>query len=301
MPLSLLALVFLPSSLEAFQSGAPLKDQGVIRREVNRVNVLVTATDKKGRFVTDLAKDDFKIFEDGRPQVITNFSKQTDLPLNIALLIDTSSSVAVKLPFEKDAATDFIHNVMRENDKALLVEFDTGVTLLQDLTSKPNEISRQIAKLRPGGGTSLYDAICLVASQKLKNLSGRKVIVLLSDGADIDSKATLAETLEKLRESDTTVYTISTSGYGVGGEIQGDKALRTLAEETGGQIYFPYSASQMTQHFSNINQELRSQYNIAYESQGKMLKSGFRSIKVRVNRDNIQLRHRKGYVAPAQG
>lgn len=301
MPVVLTTILFLAGPLKAFQSGGALNDQNVIRREVNRVNVLVTAIDKKGKFVTDLSKDDFKVFEDGKPQVITNFSKQTDLPLNIALVIDTSSSVTVKLPFEKEAATDFIHNVMRENDKALLVEFDTGVALLQDLTSKPNEISRQISRLRAGGGTSLYDALCLVASQKLKNLQGRKVIVLLSDGADIDSKATLEETLEKLREADTTVYAISTSGYGAGGEIQGDKALRKLAEETGGQIYFPYSASQMTQHFSTINQELRSQYNIAYESQNPAKAGGFRAIRVKVNRDHVQLRHRKGYVARGQG
>lgn len=295
--LTIALALLLASPLRAFQSAEALRDQNIIRREVNRVNVVVTAVDKKGKFVTDLTQTDFKVFEDGKPQVITNFSKQTDLPLNIALVIDTSSSVTVKLPFERDAAVDFIHNVMRENDKALLVEFDTGVTLLQDLTSKPNEISRQIGKLRAGGGTSLYDALCLVASQKLKNLQGRKVIVLLSDGADIDSKATLEETLEKLRESDASVYAISTSGYGVGGEVQGDKALRRLAEETGGRIYFPYSASQMTQHFSSINQELRSQYNLAYESQNPMKNGGYRSIRVKVDRDNVQLRHRKGYVA----
>src|SRR2546426_411900 len=161
------------------------------RAAVELVNVLVTATDKKGRFVTNLAPEDFKVYEDGKLQQITNFSKQTGLPLNIAFLMDTSSSVQVKLGFEKEAATNFIEAVMRDNDQALLVEFDSGVTLLQDFTSNAAEIARKISKLRAGGGTALYDALYQGTTQKLQKVTGRKVILILSDGAAMDSRYTL--------------------------------------------------------------------------------------------------------------
>jgi Ca-activated chloride channel family protein len=266
---------------------------------VDRVNLLVTASDNKGRFVTDLAEQEFQVFEDGKLQQITNFSKQTNLPLNLAFLLDTSSSVAVKLPFEKEAATNFIYSIMRDQDKALLAEFDSGVTLLQDFTSSPNEIVKKIAKLRAAGGTALYDAIYEVATKKMQSLPNRKVIVVLSDGADTNSRATLDDVIEAVRLAEVAVYGISTSDYGASGDHGGDKALKKLAEETGGKIFFPYSASQLEENFDVLNQELRSQYNIAYESANKKADSSFRSISVKTSRDDVRLRHRRGYRARA--
>ncbi|MBI4454470.1 MAG: VWA domain-containing protein [Acidobacteria bacterium] len=282
-------------------SKPPSEQNPQFTAKVEVVNVLVTATDKKGRFVTELTQPDFQIYEDGKLQQITNFSRQTNLPLTIAFLIDTSSSVAVKLAFEKEAATNFIYSVMRENDKALLVEFDTGVTLLQDLTPSANEIVKKIAKLRAGGGTSLFDALYQVALQKLQGVSGRRVILILSDGDDLNSKATFEDTVQAVRRADITVYAIGTSAYGASGDHDGDKVLKKLTEETGGKVYFPYTASQMEQHFDLINQELRSQYNLAYESTNKKRDGSYRVITVKTAQDNIKLRHKKGYVARSEG
>ncbi|HEV8130039.1 MAG TPA: VWA domain-containing protein [Acidobacteriota bacterium] len=297
-------LLFLQAGYLFLQTKKPetpqqVKQQGPFVATVEVVNILVTATDKKGRFVTDLMQQDFKVFEDGKPQEITNFTKQTNLPLNIAFLIDTSSSVQVKLGFEKEAAVNFIQSVMRDNDKALLVEFDSGVTLLQDFTSNATEISAKIAKLRAGGGTALYDAVYQATTQKLQNIVGRKVILILSDGDDLDSRIGFDQVLQKLRESDIIAYAISTSAYGASGDTKGDKVLKRLTEETGGKVYFPYTARQMDQYFELINQELRSQYNIAYKSSNPKKDGAFREIKIKTARDDVHLRHRKGYVIRA--
>ncbi|MBI3941105.1 MAG: VWA domain-containing protein [Acidobacteria bacterium] len=291
---------FPQASNSSQDSRAPQESNPQFFASVDVVNVLVTATDKKGRFITNLERNDFQIYEDGKPQQVANFNKQTNLPLVLAFLIDTSSSVSVKLSFEKEAATNFIYSIMREKDRALLIEFDTGVTLLQDLTSSANEIVRKIARLTAGGGTALYDAIYEVTTKKLQNLPDRKVIVILSDGADENSKSTLQEGLEKLRQMDIAVYAISTSSYGASGDQRGDKALAKLAEETGGKAYFPYTPAQMEQYFDLINQELRSQYNLAYESTNRKRDGSYRTIEVRTSRDDVRLRHKKGYVARLQ-
>ena len=294
LPLTLLV----PLSCAYGQSQTPAPSQTQLpefRASVNRVNVLITATDNKGRLITDLAQEEFHVYEDGKLQQITNFSRQTELPLAVGFLIDTSSSVSTKLSFEKEASTNFIYSVMRDNDRALLVEFDTGVTLLQDLTSSANEIVRKIAKLKTGGGTSLFDAIYEVVTKKLKDLPDRKAIVILSDGADQNSKTTLDEVLETVRRADVILHIISTSAYGASGDHAGDKALLKLAEETGGRVYFPYTASQMEQYFDAINKELRSQYNIAYQPTNNKKDGAYRSIEIKMKRDNIKLRHKKGY------
>ena len=164
--------------------------------EVDAVNVLVAVHHKKtGRFVTNLSPQHFIIKEDGRRQQITNFAAQTNLPLTIAICVDASASVRLKLGFEKEVATDFLFDVMRPTDKALLLEFDTGVTLLHDFTSNPNALLAEIDNLRAGGGTSLYDAIYLISEQKMLQEYGRKTILVLSDGSDLTSVRTFDETL----------------------------------------------------------------------------------------------------------
>ncbi len=271
------------------------------RVEVEAVNLQVTVHNTEtGKFVKDLESSHFRIIEDGVLQQITNFTQETDLPLAIALAVDTSASVKLKLEFEKEAALDFLFSVMRPTDRALLLEFDSGVTLLHDFTSNPNDLAREINSLKAGGGTSLYDAIYLVSEQKMLNEEGRKVLVILSDGADVTSKHSFAEALDMAFRSETTVYGISTTRFGADVDHEGDNALRQLVENTGGQAYFPFSTRDLTKAFETINEELRSQYNIAYIPTNKRRDGRFREVKVEVNKPDVRLRHRKGYFARVQ-
>ncbi len=275
------------------------QQQGPFRVEVDAVNILVTVNDKDtGAFVTNLGPRDFGIYENGVRQRISNFSQQTNLPLTIALCIDSSSSVKLKLEFEKEAATDFLFAVLRPTDRALLVEFDTGVTLLHDFTSNPNDLLREIDSLRAGGGTSLYDAVYLVTEQKMLEEEGRKTLVILSDGSDLTSKRSFEEALQMAYKSEATVYAISTTRFGAEIDHEGDKLLKQLTESTGGTVFFPHSSNQLTPAFETINKELRSQYNVAYVPKNKKKDGKFRKLEVKVRRDDIRVRHRKGYFAP---
>lgn len=295
----LLPLCLSLTGVEAQEGADEREGQAPFRVEVDAVNVLAAVHDNETReFVTDLTKEDFQIYEDGVLQTITNFTQQTDLPLTIALCMDTSSSVRLKLDFEKEAATDFLYAVMRPSDRAMLVEFDTGVTLLHDFTSNPNDLVREINLLKAGGGTSLYDAVYLVAEQKMLNEPGRKTVVILSDGADLTSKHSFEEMLRMAYQAEITVYAISTTRFGADIDHEGDNALKQLTEVTGGTAFFPYSTDRLASAFQEVDQELRSQYNLTYLPTNKDRDGTFREIKVKVNRDGVRLRHRKGYFAP---
>ncbi len=270
-----------------------------IRVEVEAVNVLVTVTDKKGRFVIDLPENRFQVYEEGIQQSITNFSYQTNLPLLIALLIDTSSSVRMKLDFEKTAATYFVYSVMRPRDQALLVEFDHGVSLLYDFTDRPGAIAKEIQTLRAGGGTALLDAIYVVCREKLTDRSGRKTMVVVSDGVDLNSEHSRKEVLEIARRSGVTIYAIGTTRFGADQEHEGEEMLEKLAVESGGQVFFPYSAERLAEAFDQISEELRSQYSLTYIPTDAAKDGRFRKIKVKIIKDRkLDIRHRAGYYAP---
>lgn len=295
------------------------KSSGPIKVEVNLVNILCTVTDKDNRFVTGLQKEDFKVFEDGTPQEISNFSRETNLPLAIALLIDTSESVMPKLKFEQQVAINFLHSVLRHEDKALLVEFDSGVTLLQDFTNDVNKLAREIRALRAGGGTSLYDAVYLVSEQKLLAEKGRKTIILITDGSDTTSRTSFEEALEMAQRAEVTVFAISTNKilerFAAAGPASfallsqsgrfiqikakdGDKALQKLAEETGGRVFYPQKTSELDLAFKQINEELRSQYYLGYFSSNQRRDGAYRTITVKVAGKDLRVRHRRGYYAP---
>jgi len=276
----------------------PQDRDGPIRVEVEAVNVLVTVTDKDtGKFIKNLTADDFEILEDGVPQRITNFSSQTNLPLTIALCVDTSSSVKLKLDFEKEAALDFLYTIVRPTDRALLAEFDTGVTLLHDYTSNPNDLAEEVKNLRAGGGTSLFDAIYLISEQKMLYESGRRTMVILSDGSDLTSTHTFEEALQMAQRAEVAIYAVSTTHFGADVDHEGDNSLKQMTDSTGGRVFFPFSSSQFTKAFRDIEEELRSQYNIAYEPTSKVRNGAFREIKVKVNHPNAAVRHRQGYYA----
>ncbi len=273
-----------------------------IRVEVLEVNVLVTVLDKQGRFVTDLTKDRFSIEEDKAPQEITKFARETSLPLTVALMIDTSGSVRLKLDFEKRAASWFLNQIIQPDDQAMLVEFDTGATLLHDFTNRPSALVEELKGLRAGGGTALFDALYRVANEKMIGVSPRRVIVIVSDGDDLNSKRTLEEAVEQVQRSEAAIYAIGTAKFGASSEPGGEKILKTLSEQTGGTLFLPYSEEQFEGAFEKINEELRSQYSLTYVPTNRKMDQQFRQIKVRIKDDKgLTIRYKKGYFAPRRG
>jgi Ca-activated chloride channel family protein len=272
------------------------------RVSVDLVNVLCSAFDRNtNSFVTNLTSDDFAVYEDGQKQEIKNFARETNLPLTIAMLIDTSDSVAPKLKFEQEAAISFFQSILREKDRAMLVEFDSGVTLLQDFTGDPNKLAKEIRKLKAAGGTALYDAIQMTCDEKLIRESGRKAVVILSDGDDESSDTTFDQALEMALRAESTVYAISISKggfFGVEGSKEGDTVLKDMARETGGKVFFPFKIDDLDDNFRQINQELRSQYNLGYYSTNTARDGGYRKIEIRSAEKGLKLNHRRGYYAP---
>jgi len=273
------------------------------RVSVDLVNVLCSAFDKNtNSFVTNLTQDDFTVYEDGQKQEIKNFARETNMPLTIAMLIDTSDSVAPKLKFEQEAAISFFQSILREKDRAMLVEFDSGVTLLQDFTSDPNKLAREIRKLKAAGGTALYDAIFMTCDEKLIRETGRKAIIILSDGNDESSNTTYQQALEMALRAEATIFAISVSKggfFGVEGSEEGDAVLKNMARETGGRVFFPFKLSELDDNFRRISQELRSQFSIGYYSTNTVRDGSFRKIEIKVAERGLQLRHRRGYYAPS--
>jgi len=278
------------------------QDEQTISVEVNLVNILFTVADRKGKFVTNLRKDDFKVYEDERIQTITNFSSESNLPLTIALLVDTSGSIRDKLRFEEEAAIEFFYSTLqRGKDKALVISFDSGVDLLQDFTDDPEKLADKIRKIRAGGGTSLYDAIYLAVNQKLAGQNGRRIVILITDGDDNSSRVSLTETLEAAQRNEATLYAISTNStafFGSKEQERGDKTLKRLAEETGGKAFFPLKIQDLASSFLDIHDELRSQYQIGYRPLNAKQDGTFRRIRVDVSDKRYKARARSGYYMP---
>lgn len=273
---------------------------------VELVNILCTVVDRKGNLVTTLGQDDFILYEDGKGQTIEHFSRSTDLPLSIALLIDTSASVAGKLKFEQEAAAQFFHTILRPQDKALLIEFDSGVTLVQDFTSDPNLLSRQLHTLRAAGATSMYDALYLVSEEKLipDRAEQRKTILMISDGDDTSSAVTFEEARAQVQLAGASVYAISvTMGghFGVSGAGPGDGVLEQLAAATGGRVFYPRRIQDLGIAFREIEQELRSQYSISYRPRPRAPgESAMRPIRISVRGQGLKVRHRQMVTAPVE-
>jgi Ca-activated chloride channel homolog len=269
---------------------------------VNLVDLLYTVADKKGKFITNLRKEDFKVYEDDKSQVITNFTSETDLPLTIALLVDTSGSIRDKLRFEQEAAIEFFYSTIhRGKDKALVISFDSGVDLLQDFSDNPEILADAVRKIRAGGGTSLYDAIYLAVNEKLANQAGRLVIILISDGDDNSSRISLTETLELSQRRNVAIYSISTNSaayFGSKEQDRGDKTLKRFSEETGGRPFFPEKIQELAVSFQEIGEELRSQYRLAYSPSNTRADGTFRKVRIDVANKNYKVKARTGYYAP---
>jgi VWFA-related protein len=294
-----------PQQKKPAEVPATAGDDQTLSVNVDLVNILFTVADKRGKFVTNLKKDDFRVFEDERSQAITNFSSETDLPLTIALLVDTSGSIRDKLQFEQRAATEFFYSTLqRGKDKAMIISFDSGVDLIQDFTDDPERLAGAVQKIRAGGGTSLYDAIYLAVTQKLSGKQGRRVVILITDGDDNSSRISLTETLEAAQKNDVAVYAISTNSTTSSSskeQERGDKTLKKFAGETGGKAFFPLKIQDLATSFVDIREELRAQYQIGYRPSNGRLDGTFRKIRVDIADKRFKVRARSGYYMPKAG
>lgn len=280
----------------------------VIKVPVDYVSVLFTVTDKKNRYVTNLKQSDFKVYEDDKPQTIQIFRSETDLPLKIALLVDASASITGKLKFEQEAAIAFLQSIVRrKQDEALLITFDAGVELVQDFTDDIDSLSKGIRAIRAGGGTALYDAIQRVCQEKMLTQRGnyRKVIIVITDGDDNQSRATRTEAIEMAQRAEAAIYAISTNSSGFALDLKGgshkfDKILKDMADETGGRVFFPFKAQDLSQSFQDIGRELRSQYNLGYSPSNNSRDGKFRTIHIAAEQKNFHVKARRGYFAPTE-
>src|SRR6267142_350462 len=305
------------------QEAAQQSDQ-TIKTVVNLVDVLFTVLNRRNKLVPELEKTDFKIWDDKYPQEIRYFSKQSDLPLRIGMLLDTSNSIRDRIKFEQDASINFLFSVLRRNkDEAFVMTFDDEPQIVQAFTGDAGALRDQITKTRAGGGTAIYDAIYEACVKELSHPPRppgdqpdvvRRVMILISDGEDNLSTHTRTEAIEMAQRTSVVIYTISTSTQWISlsqtdpskmGDrkyhlTDGDKILQELAEETGGRAFFPYHVDDLDQSFQDIGDELRNQYSIAYLPTNYVLDGRYHKIRIEIpDHKGYQVRARRGYFASA--
>jgi Ca-activated chloride channel family protein len=296
------ALVSSPSSSPG--TGQPDDSIITIKKRVDEVNVLFIATDKRGKFVRNLNEKDFAILDDHKPpQSVVNFRRETDLPIQLGLLIDTSGSVRGRFDFEQEAAVSFLQNTVRPNfDKAFVVGFNGHSQMMQDFTDNTALLSAAVHRLQDGGGTALYDAIYRACHENLikdhEDRPSRRAIVVVSDGEDNQSDFSEAQAIEMAQRAEVIIYAISTDDSGL--ILRGDKVLQRLAEATGGRAFFPYKMKDIKNSFSAIEDELRSQYIVSYHPADFEANGRYRPIEITALKKDLQVRSRKGYYAPRQ-
>jgi VWFA-related protein len=293
----------------------PYPQEPTIKVDVDVVNILASVRNKKGGLVSNLTKDDFSLEEDGKPQTIKYFARDTELPLTIGLLVDVSRSQERLIDLEKDAASQFFDKVLRKNDLAFLISFGSEVELLQDYTGSPRLLSQGLDGLRVNGpvggvmpgpvptiykprGTVLYDAVYLAADEKLKGQVGRKVIVLITDGVDQGSRLKIHDALLAAQQSDAIVYSIyysdprAYSDYDFGPT---DSALKRMSEETGGRVFKVDRKHPLSDAFRQIEEEMRSQYAIGYTPTNPQKDGTFRRIEIKTSMKDAKVQARRGY------
>ena len=290
----------------AGQQGTPT-DVGTptIRLGVNEVNLIFTVTDKHGRYVPNLQQSDFALLDDRRaPERVNSFHQQINLPLRVGIVIDTSSSIKRRFQFEQQAAVDFLLQIIRaRTDRAFVMEFAETPRVSQDWTNNLDALEAGVNRLRPGGGTALFDAVYTACQDKLQDISRgqepvRKAMVLLSDGDDDQSRVFESEAIKMCQRADTIIYTVSTNWTPSRGK--GDKVLKQMAEETGGKVFYPPSEEDMSNSFAGIEEELRSQYSLTYTPADFKYDGRFRPIYLFCTDRRYIVRTRQGYFAPTQ-
>jgi len=309
----------------AWVAPAVAQDEPVIKVEVNLVNILASVRNKNGALVGNLEKSDFRIFEDGKEQQIKNFVRETDLPLTIGLLVDTSESQERLIEIERRAADQFFSKVLRSKDEAFLIQFGAEAELLQDSTNSPRLLREALSQLRlsvpvgglqPGpvptmqnqAGTILYDAVYLAANERLKGEVGRKAIVVITDGVDTGSKVSRDKSIEAAQKADSIIYSIyyvDRAAYGgrfgsfnLGGSGEGE--LRRMSSETGGTVFPVSNKLPLDDIFREIQEEMRSQYVITYTPPNPKKDGSYHKIDLRVGNKDYKVQARKGYYAIEQ-
>ena len=273
----------------------------VIKVDVARVSLLFTVTDRKNRFITDLGRDDFEVYDNGWRQEILEFDRESDLPLRIGVILDTSNSIRPRFKFEQEVAIEFLQGMLaEEQDRAFLVSFDTRAELIVDYTNDIEELADGVRRLRAGGGTALYDAIYYACRDKLPEDQPkeqfRRVLVVVGDGEDNRSTVTREDALEMAHKAESVVFTVSTNRSGTA--QSGDRTFRRFARETGGIAYHPFQARDLQQSFANIANELRHQYFILYSPSHFVDDGSFHTVEVRTRHRGATVRARSGYYAP---
>ena len=269
-----------------------------IVKNVNEVSIVFSAIDHRNRLITGLTKNMVQVYDDKHEQQITRFLTQGDLPLRVALLMDTSNSIRDRFHFEQEAAIDFFGAVLKKGrDQGMLVAFDSSLQVVRDFTDNENSLADAIRSLRPGGGTALYDAVYFTSHDKLMpgGNSVRKVIVIISDGADDQSRVSLQEAIEMAENAGAIVYCIGTEP--TGSDPQSDDVLKKLADETGGRSFFPFEVSGLDKAFQSILFELRNQYIVSYQPNDFVADGSFHPVDVKVLLKNVKARARRGYYA----
>ena len=296
------ALVSSPSS--SSDTGQPDDSIITIKKRVDEVNVLFIATDRHGKFVRNLNEKDFAILDDHKPpQSIVNFRRETDLPIELGLLIDTSGSVRGRFDFEQEAAVSFLQNTVRPNfDKAFVVGFNGHSQMMQDFTDNAALLSAAVHRMQDGGGTALYDAIYRACHDHLikdhEDHPSRRAIVVVSDGEDNQSDFSEAQAIEMAQRAEVIIYAISTDDSGL--ILRGDKVLQRIADATGGRAFFPYKMKDIKNSFAAIEDELRSQYIVSYHPADFEANGHYRPIEITALKKDLQVRSRRGYYAPRQ-
>jgi VWFA-related protein len=297
-----LAILLIGLAFIGLGAHSALRAQARFEVHVVQVPLLVSVTDSRGRLITSLNRQDFKVYEGTRLQKVESFSRETDLPLSIALLIDQSTSAADNLEFERAAAMQFFSNIVKPGkDRALVVGFATNAHLLVDFTDDLDKLEAGLKKLSADGSTAVYDSIYLASEQKLAKEQGerRKVIILISDGDDTASRYDLKQALESVQKRDALIYAISTNRTTETKSDErerGDKTIRQLVDETGGRAYFPAKLSDLSAEFKKIETELRSQYSLSY-SPTNPFDGTYRKLRVEIADKSFKARTRAGYIA----
>jgi Ca-activated chloride channel homolog len=280
-------------------------DLAVFKAGTNEVNVVFTVTDKHGRHITDLKQNDFRVVDDSKPpEEVRSFHAETNLPLQVGLLIDASNSVRDRFKFEQESAVEFLNQTVRPRyDHAFVVGFDATPEVTQDFTDNTEALAHGVHELHPGGGTALYDAVYFACRDKLlkspQSTPSRRAIILLSDGEDNLSHVSREEAIEMAQRAEAIIYAISTNVSGTKGP--GDKVMERIADATGGRAFFPFQIRDVANAFAEIQNELRSQYALSYKPADFHPDGHYRTIEIVANdRKNFRVRARRGYYSPRQ-
>jgi VWFA-related protein len=280
---------------------APNEDAYRLVVRVNEVNLIFTVTDKKGRFITGLQRENFGLLDDGRPPVaVLRFTQQTNLPLRVGIMLDTSSSIRQRFQFEQDSAIEFLLQILHRNDRAFIEGFDIETDVTQPFTNNVDLLNQGIRKLRPGGGTALYDSLYKTCRDQMLTLKEdgavRRALIVVSDGDDNYSRVQQSDAIKMCQRAETIVYTISTNVSP--SKDKGDDVLRIISEATGGMAFFPIKIEDVATGFHNIQEELRSQYSLVYRPADFKQDGAFRTIYLQALDPRYKVRASKGYFAP---